>query len=129
MPRKKRKHRFHVNENHTYEYLKELFPDIKIKKQFTIKENVVVEGVKIQSKVVVDFYFTKNGINYFVEYNGKQHYESVKRFGGKKAFIKRQKRDQWLREWCTSHDYVLIEIDGREFVNEGIKGHLESIFF
>lgn len=128
MPRKKRKHRFHVNENHTYDYLKEMFPNLKIVKQFTINEDVVVEGKKIQSKVIVDFYFVKDKINYFVEYNGKQHYESVRRFGGKKAFVKRQKRDQWLREWCVSHNYVLIEIDGRQFVNEDIKAHLESIF-
>jgi len=128
MPKRKKKHKYHVNEDHTYEYLKEMFPDIKIEKQFTIKEDVIVDGKKIQSKVIIDFYFIKNGINYFIEYNGKQHYEPIRRFGGKKAFIKRQKRDQWVREWCKSNNYVLIEIDGREFVNEGIKAHLESIF-
>lgn len=58
----------------------------------------------------VDFYVKKDGIKYFVEYNGKQHYEPIEYFGGEKQFKKQQKRDQELREYCEIKNINLIEI-------------------
>ena len=118
---------YHTNEDHTYEYLQELLPNIKIKKQKTIVGPIVLDGEIIQTRVCIDFYFVKDNKEYYVEYNGRQHYESVKRFGGKKAFTKRQKRDEWVRRYCRDNNYILIEIDGREFINEGIKEYLKGV--
>ena len=49
-----------------------------------------------------------NGI--FIEYNGGQHYFPIKWFGGESAFIKQQKRDNDLRDYCTMNNIRLIEI-------------------
>lgn len=125
MPKKRK---YHVNEDLTYKYLKEILPEISIKKQFTIKEEVYYFGTKIQNRVVIDFYFKKDGKKYFIEYNGRQHYEPIKRFGGKKAFNKRWKRDEWFRQWCKEKGHILIEIDGRIYENEKIKEYLKTIF-
>ena len=61
-------------------------------------------------KYIVDFYIEINNKKYIVEYNGGQHYFSVKLYGGDKAFIKQQKRDQELRDYCKKNDIMLIEI-------------------
>lgn len=40
---------------------------------------------------------------YFIEYNGKQHYESVEYFGGKKSFELQKKRDSYVRGFVSRH--------------------------
>lgn len=63
--------------------------------------------IKINNKrYIVDFKVD----NVYIEYNGIQHYEPIKHFGGEKKFEKQQLRDQILREHCEENDIRLIEI-------------------
>lgn len=60
--------------------------------------------------IIVDFYIKRNGIEYIIEYNGKQHYEPVDYFGGEEQFKKQQLRDCLLREYCKLYNIKLLEI-------------------
>ena len=45
-----------------------------------------------------------------IEFQGKQHYESIEVFGGEKAFKLQQKYDNLKRIYCKKHNIKLIEI-------------------
>lgn len=68
--------------------------------------------------IIVDFALKYNGRIYFIEYNGKQHYQYIPFFhsGGIADFEKQQRRDQVLREFCELYkDKVsLLEISYEE---------------
>lgn len=104
------------NESITEKILKKLLHKIDIKSQFKI------------SKFRVDFYFEKDNTKYIVEYNGAQHYQSIKLFGGVKQFKKQQLRDNQLKEYCKNNNITLIEIDGRKYTGSKIKDFLQSYF-
>lgn len=48
--------------------------------------------------------------NVVIEYNGRQHYEPVNRFGGIKGLMETQRRDQLKREYLKSNNIHLLEI-------------------
>lgn len=64
----------------------------------------------------VDFYVNFNDNEYVIEYNGKQHYEYVEYFYGGKIdeFERRQKRDQYLIEFCKSNNIIPIIISYKD---------------
>ena len=65
--------------------------------------------------IYVDFFLPD--YNTIIEYNGKQHYKSVKIWGGKEAFLHQQERDMALRQYCKEHKIRLVEIPYTEFNN------------
>lgn len=58
----------------------------------------------------LDFYIFYNKNKYVIEYNGRQHYEPVEIFGGKKAFDEQLLRDSDLRRYCKENNWNLLEI-------------------
>ena len=56
----------------------------------------------------VDFYLPL--YNTIIEYNGKQHYLPVERFGGELAFIEQVNCDEDLRKYCNQFNINLLEI-------------------
>lgn len=62
--------------------------------------------------VIIDFCLEYNGIMYWIEYNGKQHYEYCKLFhdGDIENFNKQVTRGNNVRSYCKDNDIVLIEI-------------------
>ena len=61
----------------------------------------------------IDFFIKYKGKQYFIEYNGEQHYKFCNIFHKtEEDFIKQQRRDQVLRDFCNLHsDKVkLLEI-------------------
>lgn len=65
--------------------------------------------------IVVDFYLPD--YNSIIEYNGEQHYNSVKLWGGDERLKKQQERDVALRLYCRKHNIKLIEIPFTKFDN------------
>lgn len=62
-------------------------------------------------KLRFDFAVFKNNKLYcLIEYQGEQHTQPVKRFGGEKNFKIVQERDNIKREYCKIHNIPLIEI-------------------
>lgn len=68
--------------------------------------------VKNKKEFRIDFVINLNDHIYFIEYNGKQHYESSDYFGGENEFILQQKRDEYVRGFAyRNKDKVsLLEI-------------------
>ena len=66
-------------------------------------------------KLPFDFYLPENEV--CIEYNGKQHYEAIKWFGGKKAFNQQVKRDGIKKEYCENNNIELLVIPYWDFDN------------
>lgn len=49
-------------------------------------------------------------IDFLIEYQGKQHYQPVSKYGGKKGFYQQQFNDNQKRRFCALHNIKLIEI-------------------
>lgn len=45
-----------------------------------------------------------------IEFNGKQHYQSIKKFGGDKGLRRQQYNDNLKRQYCLKHNIKLISI-------------------
>lgn len=77
----------------------------------------------------IDFYFPR--LNLFVEFNGTQHFKPV-RFNNmtkeksEENFIKQQKRDQFIRDYCKTNNINLLEIDGRKYKGNKLIKYVES---
>lgn len=56
----------------------------------------------------IDFYLPEKNIA--IEFNGIQHYEPVKHFGGEERFKQQQLRDNYIRNYCKAKGIKLIEI-------------------
>ena len=76
------------------------------------KEQYIFEDLKGEKYPLrFDFaIFNNNKIKCLIEYQGIQHYESVKYFGGEKQLIQQQKYDTLKREYCKNKKIKLIEI-------------------
>lgn len=69
-------------------------------------------NVKINGKIHrFDFaIFDANGIKYFIEYDGEQHFKAVEIWGGEEGLKNRQERDLEKNEWCKKNNIPLIRI-------------------
>lgn len=80
--------------------------NISFSNQFKIKNNQYFAN----KYIAVDFQFKYNEQEYFIEYNGKQHYEPIEYFGGEERFKKQVERDNDLRQYCKDNNIRLLEI-------------------
>lgn len=51
-----------------------------------------------------------DNIDFIIEFQGRQHYEAVGSFGGKKGYYQQVNNDERKRRYCRMHGYKLIEI-------------------
>ena len=68
------------------------------------------KGCRNKRLLPFDFYLKNGEVQFVIEYNGVQHYKPVNRFGGEKAFIGVQKRDEIKKKFCESVGIRHIEI-------------------
>lgn len=76
---------------------------------------------------IVDFYLEHNNRKYVIEYNGIQHYEPVKKFGGKLQYEKQKVRDRELQNLCNEKSIKLIWISYK-LSKDKIFNMLDEIF-
>jgi hypothetical protein len=115
------------NEEITGDFLEDILHDNTyiIKKNFMINEKILLGKEVIRSKVFIDYAILDGEtIVCLVEYNGRQHYSPVDRFGGVEEYRKVKIRDDWLRSFCIDKNIPLVEIDGRKYYGESIKDFL-----
>ncbi len=79
--------------------------------------------------LTVDFQLKHQGQQYFIEFNGEQHYKNVYHFyEGKnhRTFEVQQHRDRYLRHFCTDNNIKLIEIAFSDFdrIDDILKANL-----
>ena len=66
-----------------------------------------------------DFYLPD--YNTCIEFNGRQHYEPVKYWGGVENFKKQQKRDKIKKEYCENKNILLIIINDIKEIKNKLK--------
>lgn len=79
--------------------------------RFLLTNNIVYEKQKHfpdLSRYSYDFYLPE--LKTLIEYQGQQHYEPVKVFGGEEQFKIQKKRDLLKKEYAEKNGYFLLEI-------------------
>jgi hypothetical protein len=66
-------------------------------------------------------------LNVAIEYNGKQHYESIPFFGGDEGFQKTLARDELKRKKCKENGCSLIEIKYDEDIETALKSIMKEL--
>lgn len=100
--------------------------------EYLIENNITYEtqkrfdGCKFKRKLPFDFaIFENNKLKCLIEYDGRQHYEIVKAFGGLDGFIGTKIRDTVKNEYCKNNNIKLIRIPYTELKN--IKSILRQV--
>lgn len=88
----------------------------EILKQYNIpfQEEYSFEDLKAENGKLLRFDFAifddDGNIDFLIEFQGKQHYQPVSKFGGKSGFSKQKWNDNKKRRYCILHKIKLIEI-------------------
>lgn len=63
-------------------------------------------------RVRIDFRFVREEVEYWIEYHGRQHFQSIDYFNkfDPNNFEKQKQRDQNIRDYCKDEGIILIEI-------------------
>jgi len=112
--------RLAICEGLTGKFIHRIFPFANVEKHYLINKPIVVDLEIIRTKVFVDYKVDIKDVTIFVEYNGRQHYQPIKNFGGDEAFRKQKIRDKWLENYCKENSIPLILIDGRKYKGRNI---------
>ena len=103
-----------------YNWLKE--NNIPFKPQFELITNEIARNSNL---IIIDFFVKYGGKQYFIEYDGIQHFEYIPHFhqGGVIDFEKQIRRDKVLNEFCELHKdkVTLIRFNYNESNEEVIK--------
>lgn len=101
------------------------------KGELIVKRYLDKKGISyVQEKQVgntrMRFDFFLDELNIVIEYQGKQHYEPVKIYGGWKGLEDQQERDCEKRQYCRDHLIGLIEVpyyipDIEDYLNRRIE--------
>lgn len=88
--------------------------EILEKAGFNFKEEYSVEGLNSSNGRPLRFDFAvfddDGNLDFVIEYQGRQHYEPVAKFGGKKGFFQQQFNDNKKRRYCQLQGVTLVEI-------------------
>lgn len=126
-------------------YIGKKFPKLKIRGEYVSSgENLVANVLKSfninfkydnllyinNNKIYIDFSFTIDNQKYWVEYNGKQHYEFVEYFfKTRERFEKQLERDNLVREYAKNNNIILIELKYSDFDSTNkINEYFKTIF-
>lgn len=98
--------------------------NLDYKRQYTIKDSIFK-----QSLLRIDFCVFYHNMQYYIEYNGIQHFEPVLLFGGEDQLKKQLERDNLLRQYCQLHNNTikLLEFSYNQ-TNEEIEDILYQCF-
>lgn len=110
----------HINSRHGCPICKESKGE-KLIRNWLVKNNIefitqqeiyLHKLCKNTNLVKIDFVVNYNSIKYFIEYDGKQHYEYDKFYNKNNVenFYKQQRRDLILEEYCKLNNINLIKI-------------------
>ena len=78
-------------------------------------EQKTYDNCKLENLLYFDFYLPKH--NALVEFDGRQHFMPVEKFGGEKVFVQIQMRDKIKNKYAKDNNIKLIRIPYYEFKN------------
>ena len=93
--------------------------NIKAIRQFSFKD------CRNKLPLPYDFYLPES--NTCIEFQGIQHYEPIKIFGGEPAFIECKLRDDIKQNYCNKNNINLIKIKYNDDIKEVLKEKLKNI--
>ena len=73
------------------------------------------DDCKVTYRMLFDFYLPE--YNCCIEYDGRQHYEIVERFGGLDGFINTKFRDAYKNWYCEKNNIRMIRISYKDYKN------------
>lgn len=112
-----------LGEDYVEKWLKEYYPDSYQKEVRLIG---LVEG-RNTNEIRPDFILKVNGVEFWIEYHGKQHYVEMSFFHKThEDFLKQLKRDQNERNYCNENGIILIEISYEYNTYEKVSKFLEE---
>ena len=100
-----------------------------------IKQYLKSKGIKFSKEHYVreigrryDFSFFIENSLVFVEFDGEQHFKTVNRWGGRKAYIKRHQADIEKNKYCLENNIPLLQIrfDQKYLISEMIDDFLTN---
>lgn len=78
------------------------------------KEEYTIPGLVGSSNRALRFDFAifddEDNLDFLIEYQGRQHYEPIAKFGGKRGLYQQQFNDNKKRRYCALNGITLIEI-------------------
>jgi hypothetical protein len=77
-----------------------------------VEGQVRISECRDQHPLVFDFRINKRA---FIEYQGEQHFLSVKQWGGEDGLQDRKKKDEIKRQYCEDRGYPLLLISHSQF--------------
>lgn len=93
--------------------------EILKKNEVNFEEEYEVPGLVSSSGRPLRFDFAifddDGNLDFLIEYQGKQHYEAVGKFGGKTGLYQQKYNDNMKRSWCEQNGVLLIEIPYNEY--------------
>lgn len=95
--------------------------DLSFKEQFKFDDCCSNKG----SMLKFDFYI--ESLNLLIEFDGEQHFQQVKIFGGNKKFLIQKENDSIKNEYCLDNDISLLRIKYNEDANIAIEKMLKKI--
>ena len=82
--------------------------------EMNFQEEYEFPGLKAPSGKPLRFDFAvlddDGNVDFLIEFQGKQHYEPVSKFGGKRGFYQQKYNDNLKRRFCAIKGITLIEI-------------------
>ena len=87
----------------------------------------IIQGKFENSDVIIDFSLNYNGIDYWIEYNGEQHYTWCKHLQTLEKFEGQLRRDSNIRSYCKENNIILIEVPYKFRTRESIWDLLSKI--
>lgn len=126
------------SEHEKYDWLVALYKNKKSKGEQIIIRYLRKNGWKTESefgfddlrdvnKLRFDVKATKNNQWFLIEYDGRQHFESVDYFGGEDHFKKTVEHDKMKNDYCLKNNISLLRIRYDEKVEEKLGKYLKSI--
>lgn len=83
----------------------------------------------LKDKTYLSYDFYLPSYNTLIEYQGKQHYESIDYFGGEKQFNKQRLHDELKREYAKDNGYKLLELkytlDTQDLIDKYLKRRIK----
>jgi hypothetical protein len=93
----------------------------KILKEKNIYFEIQKKFDNCKNKLCLPFDFYLPDKNILIEFDGGQHYKSIKHFGGEKGFKKRQLNDKIKTEFAKNKNIKLIRITNDDNIEEKLK--------
>ncbi len=92
----------------------EIIKEYLIKNNIEFKQQFIIPECRHYKPLRFDFKINVKGKNMLIEFDGIQHFQPVKMFGGEKQFLLNKKRDKIKNEFCKKHKINLLRISYKE---------------